>query len=154
MDEEIAKRWAATVGYDDLVFVLGDFSFGSKEFTASVLSNLPGRKVLVKGNHDTHSTNWYRDVGFYEVSKWAIIVDRFYILSHEPMYLPVGSPYANIHGHLHSVRLNSPNHFNVSVELHEYQPISLDGVEAVVRGQLGEGEDALMGDGENDEKDG
>lgn len=151
MGATLTANWTRLVEKNDLVFVLGDFCFGSKEFTTKVLAALPGRKVLIKGNHDSHSTNWFRDVGFMEVSKWPIIVDRFFILSHEPMYLSVNSPYVNIHGHLHGTSLDDLQHFNVSVELHDYSPLDLDVVERTIRERVHEGQDLLGGPLEEDE---
>jgi predicted phosphohydrolase len=52
----IASDWRERVGQDDLVLVPGDISWASKLEDASEdlnwLDGLPGRKILVEGNHD------------------------------------------------------------------------------------------------------
>lgn len=53
MDEKIIERWNATVrNRNDIVYILGDFSFYSKDRTEKILSKLKGKKMLVLGNHD------------------------------------------------------------------------------------------------------
>ncbi|AGM12357.1 metallophosphoesterase [Mycobacterium phage Skinny] len=64
----LADKWDTTVGKDDVVWVLGDISSGTKsgqEMALEWLSRRPGRKRLIKGNHDgVHPM--HRDKG-----KWA-----------------------------------------------------------------------------------
>lgn len=52
MHDSFRIYWQNTVGSEDRVFILGDVSFGSKKNTAKLFSGLPGRIVIVKGNHD------------------------------------------------------------------------------------------------------
>ncbi len=49
---------------DDLLIHLGDFMMGKPEKWTAILSAIPGRKVLVKGNHDSKSYSWYMNNGF------------------------------------------------------------------------------------------
>jgi calcineurin-like phosphoesterase family protein len=51
----------------DRVFHLGDVSFFGKVEMNKLLLQLSGKKILIKGNHDNHSNQWYLDVGFAEV---------------------------------------------------------------------------------------
>ena len=54
--EKIRKNWEETVKQDDLVLLPGDFSWAMylsdtyQDF--AFLNSLPGRKILLKGNHD------------------------------------------------------------------------------------------------------
>lgn len=54
--EKIAADWLAQVSEDDLVLLPGDHSWGLKLNEAvpdlDFIGELPGRKVLIKGNHD------------------------------------------------------------------------------------------------------
>jgi len=54
MDEALVANWNGTVRTDDLVFVLGDFSYGlgDEQRVRSLFNRLAGRKRLVTGNHD------------------------------------------------------------------------------------------------------
>lgn len=101
MNRELIKLWNSTVGKNDRVFHLGDFSFGNKEKQLSVGNQLNGYKILIMGNHDGYSIKHYMDCGFSEVYRYPIIIDDFWILSHEPKYINKNMPYANIFAHVH-----------------------------------------------------
>lgn len=125
MENEIIKRHNEVVDDHNLVYVLGDFSFYPKDITKKLVEQLNGRLYLIKGNHDNHSNNWYREVGFLEVSKHPIIVWGNIILSHEPIYSAGCMPFINIHGHTHSINLQSNKHYNVSIDNIGCKPIPL-----------------------------
>lgn len=48
----LINRWNMTIKKHDIVYILGDFSFASKEDTRKLLEKLNGRKHLIIGNHD------------------------------------------------------------------------------------------------------
>lgn len=121
MNKTIIENWNNTVSKNDTVFVLGDVGFFKKDKAIKIIGELNGHKYLIMGNHDkAHSTYWWREVGFKEVSKYPIIYNSLYILSHEPIYTNNPSPYINIHSKV----IDSSQHFNVSVESINYTPIS------------------------------
>ena len=138
MNHAILKNWRETVGRHDTVFFLGDAFFHTpKEEAQMVVTSLPGKKVIVLGNHDRgKSTQWWRDVGFAEVYSYPIVYKKFFILSHEPLYVGPGMPYVNVHGHTHGESSDNPQKVNVCVEVTEYRPVSLD--EIVARFQKGD----------------
>lgn len=51
MDETLIKNWNDTVSNQDDIYILGDFSFKSKN-PAEYLKKLNGKKHLIIGNHD------------------------------------------------------------------------------------------------------
>lgn len=58
-DQSIINKWTRQVKSDDLVYVLGDISGGSRTGEAHALDTLnflPGRKILISGNHDSVSS--------------------------------------------------------------------------------------------------
>lgn len=131
MDDALIANWNAVVDDTDTVYVLGDF--GADGCEAEVLAQLKGRKLLVKGNHDTKSNRQYRSFGFDEVYDYPIIVDGFWILSHDALYVNTNMPYANLFGHVHNspvVKDYSKQHYCVSVERIDYTPIAFDTVKA------------------------
>lgn len=131
MDEAIINNWNSTVDKLETVYVLGDVSFYNMEKTKEIINKLNGYKILIMGNHDKERTrNWWLDIGFDEVINYPIILDGFYILSHETQYLPEESVYVNIHGHTHSKSINKYFYVNVSVENIDYKPISFDEIKA------------------------
>lgn len=136
MDEELIRRWNSVVEDEDAVYVLGDF--GGTGHEAELLSRLKGKKYLVKGNHDIESNEYYRRAGFAEVYDCPIILENFWILSHEPLYVNTNMPYANIFGHVHAspiFRDYSPQHCCVSVERTAYTPVAFREIAAKVKGQ-------------------
>ena len=52
MDTELIKRWNNKVLSNDVVYILGDFSWHNSGRTVEILNELKGVKILVKGNHD------------------------------------------------------------------------------------------------------
>ena len=134
MNQAMIANWNAQVQAEDVVYVLGDF--GADEQEASVLSQLNGTKFLIKGNHDTHTNTYYREAGFQEVYDCPILLENFWILSHEPLYVNENMPYANLFGHVHNSPLfkdYSKQHFCVSVERIDYTPIAFEEIKRRIR---------------------
>lgn len=134
MDREMISNWNGVITDSDLVYVLGDL--GADGCEAELLSRLKGHKYLVKGNHDTKDNDAYRNAGFDEVYDHPIIVDGFWILSHDALYVNSNMPYANIFGHVHNspvVKDYSSQHFCVCVERINYTPISFDEIKRCVK---------------------
>ena len=130
MDKVMLTNWNKTIDKNDKVFLLGDFAFANSEETKQYINSLNGYKILVLGNHDLgHSVAWWLKAGFNEVSAYPIIVDEWYMFSHEPLYVNRNMPYANVFGHVH----NNPAYadcssrsFCVSVERISYTPIDFE----------------------------
>lgn len=131
MNETIIRNWNGTVTEDDEVYVAGDVG------DDSYVSQLKGRKYLIKGNHDTKSNEDYRRCGFAEVYDYPIIIDGFWIVSHEPLYVSENMPYANIFGHVHNSPIYkdySKHHYCVSVERIGYKPVEFGCISSKVNG--------------------
>ena len=134
MDEEMIRRWNAVVRPGDSVWHLGDF--GADGHESEILSRLNGVKYLVKGNHDTKSSADYRSFGFAEVYDRPVILDGFWILSHDALYVSANMPYANLFGHVHAspiFRDYSSHHYCVCVERIDYAPVRFGEIKQRVR---------------------
>ena len=134
MDQQMISRWNAVVSPEDIVYHLGDFGGDGRE--SQILSQLNGTKYLIKGNHDTQSNSAYRDFGFSEVYDKPIILDGFWILSHEALYVNTNMPYANLFGHVHANPIEkdfSPQHYCVSVERINYSPIDFGEIKRMIK---------------------
>ena len=127
MNEALILNWNKVVSNKDTIYHLVDFAWGNKQEIKNFVSQLNGYKILIKGNHDRgHSKTQWHDVGFNDVIDGGIILEEFYFLSHEPLYMNSNMPYVNLHGHLHSGKMESLKYYNVGVELHSYALISFD----------------------------
>ena len=129
----IFKRWASTVTENDIVIHLGDVIWDNQLKLKEILDSLPGRKILVKGNHDKRSDNWYMANGF-SFSCDSLIYKNI-LFSHVPMVLPEGVDW-NIFGHWHNfpqkdwepvlkARLTD-KHKLFSLEDMNYMPVKLE----------------------------
>ena len=133
MDLKMIDNWNGLVEDPDIVYILGDF--GADGYEAELLSKLNGHKYLIKGNHDSKDNDYYRKAGFEEVYDHPIIIDGFWILSHDALYVNSNMPYANIFGHVHNspiIKDFSKQHFCVSVERIDYTPISFESIKKTV----------------------
>lgn len=52
MNAALIKQWNEIVGKEDIVYHLGDFSFGSEESILNIAKQLNGNLKIVPGNHD------------------------------------------------------------------------------------------------------
>lgn len=137
MNEGMIENWNRAVKPEDTVYHLGDFACGmDADEIRGILSSLNGSKRLVIGNHDTqYSAREWMDFGFDEVYSLPVVLEGFYILSHEPMYVNTNSPYANIFGHVHGNPMYldvSARSFCACVERIKYTPVSFDGIKAAI----------------------
>ncbi len=61
--EKLERNWRETIGQDDLVLIPGDISWAMQLSAAlpdlSFIGALPGKKILLKGNHDY----WWSAIG-------------------------------------------------------------------------------------------
>ena len=127
MDATLIKNWNETVSNRDTVLHLGDFGFGKKEYIREIIGKLNGKKILIKGNHDNWTDAFYKDAGFHTVSRFPIIWNEFYMLSHAPLLLSETTPFFNFYGHIHndSRYIDNATSKCVCVERIGYRPLFL-----------------------------
>lgn len=101
-NELIEERWDATVKPEDTVIHLGDVIMGKKAGIKEWLAARPGRKILVRGNHDRQwsNTRWMEE-GF-DFACDGMKFRRCW-LTHEPSTSLADGCELNIHGHLHNI---------------------------------------------------
>jgi len=126
MDEVLIRNWNHRVKPDDTVYFLGDLAVGEKT-AMGYQRRLNGTITYIKGNHDEHLPNARNDLFL----QYAGIDFR---LIHDPKARVGSSEFDGwtIHGHAHNNDLRRYPFFdpikrkiNVSVELVDYQPVSL-----------------------------
>lgn len=137
--EEIMARWRERVGLNDPVLLLGDIVFSNDLDLLLAVSRLPGRKVLVRGNHDRQTSLWYgRMLGMQTVATLrqsrnsrlgealGMVWEGHRLqLSHVPRDWSDPSWDINIHGHIHQHKKGSLAYVNACVEHRNYQPVRL-----------------------------
>src|SRR3990167_80141 len=86
----------------DILIHLGDICIGNDTEIHEQIKSLPCRKILVIGNHDHKSYNWYLEHGWdFVCDGLELIYSGYYLwLSHRPRP-PIFHYNFNIHGHTH-----------------------------------------------------
>lgn len=130
MNKDIVKKWNSIVGKEDIVYHLGDFLLGKKDYIPLIAGTLHGRIKLILGNHDHSSPKHYLEYGFKEVyNKPVVLLQYDVILSHAPIEnIEKYGCLKNIHGHVHnSLNINvTPQYYNASIEVIKYRPVLIE----------------------------
>jgi calcineurin-like phosphoesterase family protein len=98
--QQIIRNWRKIVMPEDTVFHLGDVILSRPSELAVINASLPGKKILIRGNHDRESDGWYERAGFAFVAQ-AVLVGGVYLTHAPQVTLPDGAV-INVHGHLHA----------------------------------------------------
>lgn len=108
---KIITHWNKLVNKRDDVYVLGDAAFSMD--TLQEFSSLPGRKFLVRGNHDE-----FADVAYYPHFENIYGLKRYkeFWLSHAPIHPAELRGKVNLHGHVHYESIPDVRYFNMCVE--------------------------------------
>ena len=143
MNEYIINAHNSVINDDDIVLILGDFSFKTGiERLTEIVSKLNGHKFLITGNHDKgEKPDIYLRAGFEDVFLTPIKFNGDYY-SHYPLNSTSeedcpntilynflrkefmdSSSGINFHGHQHIFVDNGPREKNVACELLDYKPL-------------------------------
>lgn len=137
MDETIVERWNSVVHAKDTVYHLGDVAI-----PRSGLKNLArcnGRKILIRGNHDTFKLKDYAE--YFEDIRGAMFhhagngLPGGLVFTHIPVHPDnlQGHYLGCVHGHLHChlvTKEGQPDkrYFNACVERNNFAPVPLEKV--------------------------
>ena len=146
MEEEIIKKWNKKVNPNDVVYMLGDITWGydSKE-VKNILDKMNGIKYLIIGNHDKigphQLSNCWAEIVPY---KRIIIDNKIIILSHYPMLEWDGAYHKSIHlhGHTHGLldlkeytkltKHGNINCMDVGMDTNNYEPYSWEDIKKIM----------------------
>jgi len=130
MDSLILRRMQEAMTPDDDLWILGDFAFAVSDQAQRLngfLASIPGRKHLVRGNHDKP---WMT-----KLSGWASVHEMVEIqdsgtrltLCHYPMITFPGARHGGLQlfGHVHNNWRGSRNAVNVGVDVWEFRPVGI-----------------------------
>ena len=139
MNEILIANWNACVGYEDEIYILGDFSFfkrGAVDVN-NLLVRLSGKKYLIRGNHDyfldekdfnPHDFEWIKDYYLLSYQNMKFALFHFPIYSWERGAI-------HLHGHVHNREgwtqksaVLGQMAFNVGVDVNNYRPVSIEEV--------------------------
>lgn len=117
----------------DILIHLGDVVFSKhKTCLINILNSIPSIKILIRGNHDKNTNNWYLNNGFH------FVCDMFTIskfgFSHKPIP-PIPNTIKQYHGHWHNndpklcveskYPWYDPNYHQLLMVEHHYKPWEL-----------------------------
>lgn len=153
--QKIITQWQTFVMPQDTVIHLGDVIWGNKTQLQTVMNQLTGTKILVRGNHDkNHSDNWFKDAGFSFVCQKTMVNNI--LLSHMPSRLcaeDIEYGVRNIHGHFHNIQHQkweqklkdrlTDNHYLLALEMIGYKPVLLS--EVFDKGHVVRSKDIIRG---------
>jgi calcineurin-like phosphoesterase family protein len=115
-EEHFIETWNKRITKGgDRIFVLGDAAFtieGLMKF-----SRLNGRKILVRGNHDTLPTQMY--LAFFE-EVYGIIGYKGAWLTHAPIHPDELRGRINMHGHVHNATIQRTVYERDGKAIHQY----------------------------------
>lgn len=94
--ERIMEDWCSVLDKRGIVYVLGDACFTIE--TLEDFGKLPGRKILIRGNHDRLDTRYY--LKYFESVEGLLKYKEFW-LSHAPVHPHELRGRVNLHGHVH-----------------------------------------------------
>lgn len=129
MNETIRNNWNKTVGVNDTVYFLGDWTFGWHHKPAKYwASQLKGNIISVRGSHDGDA----RDIQFERTR--VLHADGYsFLLIHNPSERKTEWHGWIIHGHVHNNKMDrypfingEQKTINVSSEVINYRPVSLE----------------------------
>ncbi len=129
MDDALLLRMQC-VDKDDDLWILGDFAYArnakSRRYAAELFDAIPGRKHLIRGNHDHKST---LNLPWTSVHELLEIKDQEtnLVLCHYPLITWNKARYGALHlfGHVHNEFRGYRGALNVGVDCCEFSPVRL-----------------------------
>lgn len=101
----LSDHYIQDIQVGDLFIHLGDLcdpDVADPKQLKSIITSIPGYKVLCKGNHDTEDDAYYLSMGFDVVCDVCTIHNLAF--SHKPLKVP--PDWINVHGHLHTEKIS------------------------------------------------
>ena len=146
MNDVIVHNINSRVGEDDILFHLGDWSFGGFEKIQEFRDRIVCNNIhLILGNHDHHiekdrdgirelfsSVNYYLDLEVYDSNFGKFTQDRF-ILMHYPIasWIDMNKGSIHLHGHVHlpkHQRIAEGKAMDVGMDGNDMKPYLMDDV--------------------------
>jgi len=141
-NEWLIKSWNETVSKSDVVYHLGDFGFGSKEYLDAIIRQLNGVKVLIRGNHDKSIRgelikrfSTITDYHTISVKDQEMNCTQKIVLCHFPFETWDHQHHGawHLHGHSHgNLKTSIMGRLDVGVDSHDFKPLSYQDVKTIL----------------------
>jgi len=128
-DNAVIKNAHRLVRPQDVYIIIGDLTLTGSSNANRIrryISRLPGRKILVLGNHDHMKAKWYVKAGF-ELATTALVLPGGVLVVHDPQEAaewPREKPV--VCGHWHDTFMVVDNVVNAGIDVWGYDPIPLE----------------------------
>jgi calcineurin-like phosphoesterase family protein len=128
MDAALIANWQVLVKPEDEIWCLGDFAFRNSRSVSSYLSELPGKKHLIHGNHDSEETKnlsaWASSQGIAEIK----IGKQVIVLCHYALRVWHWKNGGTLHfyGHSHGQLPGCKQSLDVGVDCFDFKPVTLE----------------------------
>lgn len=122
--ETVISKLCRKLKPGDEVWNLGDFGNLESEYLETVnwIKDTGAKAYFVYGNHDAQVDLPYFEKYFDQVFLYPVYLSQKLVVSHFPVAVWPDS--INVHGHLHSAKLQDLNHVCASIHVIKYQPIT------------------------------
>ena len=148
MNETIVSNWNKLVRPEDIVYHMGDVSFGNRALTKELLDKLHGTIRLIQGNHDMKNAvlkkgcverfEWVKDIYFLKVpdpdgpdgKTQGIMLCHYPIMSWNQMHYGTW----HLHGHCHGTLPMdmTKKRMDVGVDPNFFKPLSYERIKEIM----------------------
>ena len=145
MNEGIIKNFNEVMDWTDTLYILGDCFLYDNEEGMRLMRRLPGKKIIIWGNHDTterkkllNAEEQFLCLGYGEMLKYN---GYHFFLSHYPTVTtnndtdkPLKRRVINLCGHVHTqnkfndIRNNLGLCYHVELDAHDNKPVLIDDI--------------------------
>jgi calcineurin-like phosphoesterase family protein len=149
MNQAIVDRFKSKIQPEDTLYILGDCMLNDNEKAEGYLAQIPGKKIFIRGNHDTNPRVAIYQKYTDEEVKWADMIKykkKNIYLSHHPTIVTnageVHNLVINFYGHTHQTEdfyKDYVNMYHVGVDSHNCYPVLIDDALAAVKEKISEG---------------
>lgn len=140
MNKTLIKNWNSKVSEKDEIYILGDVTMKKPELAMRCLSQLKGKKYLIRGNHDRFlsyadfdcsSFVWIKDYAEITIENIRFILFHYPIAEWNGYYKGA----IHLHGHQHNHEdynfknlLQGIRRFDVGVDANSMFPVSVEDI--------------------------
>lgn len=146
MNEAIIERFNSKIQPEDTLYLLGDSMMGDNAASEQCLAQINGKKIFIRGNHDTNPRiDIYRKYTDEEI-KWADVIKykkKNFYLSHFPTITSnqgeLHNLVINLFGHTHQTFDNFQDYvgmYHVGVDSHDCYPVHIDDIVETIKNRI------------------